>query len=134
MIADRDENGNYIERSENGMVFRKPQYVDWEGEPIERTPDEYRYSYNAYVLWKDKDDYKDVVYCDRMRQWDYKKYIMLTKKYFGNESDYWYGRERKEIQNFLREYMDKPDLILVGMMTGCNVSSGYPYWIFMIDY
>ena len=107
--------------------------VDWNGNPIERTTNEYPYSYDAYVVIKKSDEYKHVVYSDRLLQWNYDKHNMLCKKHFGNDGQYWNDRSEKQIEAFLRDYYEKPDLMLVGIMTGCNVSNGYPYWIFMFD-
>jgi hypothetical protein len=108
-------------------------YSDWNGKPIERTPDEYPYSYDAYVITKAKNDYQDTFYSDILLQWDYKKHNELCKKHFGDESQYWSNRSTEKIEAFLQDYSNNPTLKLVGIMTGCNVSNGYPYWIFMYD-
>ena len=117
----------------NNDIYWTSRYVDWEGKPVERTPEKYSYSYDAYVIHKLKNDYEHAVYSDRLWQWDSKKYNRFYKKHFGNEGQYWDGRGIDKIQEFLRDYYDKPELTLVGVMKGCNVSSGYPYWIFMFD-
>lgn len=117
----------------DGYVIRHSRYNDWEGTPVGRTPDEYRYSYDAYVVSKKKDDYQHSVYSDRLRQWDWDKHNELCKKHFGNEGQYWDGRSDEKIEAFLRDYYGKEELQLVGIMTGCNASNGYPYWVFMFD-
>ena len=118
----------------DGDLISFPHYRDWNDNPIERTPEKYPYSYSPYVIQKRSDTYKDCVYSDRLLQWSYNKHNELCKKHFGNEGQLWDGREFDKIQEFLREYLDKPNLELVGIMKGCNVSSGYPYWIFMFNH
>lgn len=115
-----------------GIEYTSP-YRDWDGNPVDRTPNEYRYSYDPYVQYKKKDEYQHVVYSDRLLQWDYDKHNRLCEKHFGNSGQYWNDRSIKDIESFLRDWYDKPELELVGKMEGCNVSNGYPYWIFMFD-
>ena len=121
---------NYI--NVTGSFFS--MFADWNGDPIERTPHEFPYSYDAYVISKKSDNYKHCVYSDRLLQWNYDKHNELCLKHFGNEGQYWSDRSDDKIEAFLRDYLDKPELELVGIMNGCNVSNGYPYWIFMFNY
>ena len=116
----------------DGLCFfeGESRYKDWDGNPVKRTRDEYRYSYDAYVVSKKADKYEHAVYSDRLYQWDSKKHDKFCEKHFGNQGQYWDGRGFKQIEAFLRDYYNKPELELVGIMTGCNVSSGYPYWVF----
>ena len=125
--------GNVCRDQYGNILHFNHRYTDWNGNPVERTPDEYRYSYDAYVIKKIKDDYEDCVYSDRLRQWDWDKHKELVKKHFGNEGQLWHNREFSKIEAFLRDFFDLPNLTLVGVMEGCNVSNGYPYWIFMFD-
>lgn len=118
---------------EMGNIMFYPQFLDWDGNEVERTPDKYRYSYDAYVTYKKADKYKHAAYSDRLFQHDYKKYNKLCKKHFGNEGQYWDDRSEKKIQAFLRDFYGKPKLELVGIMNGCNASNGFPYWVFMFD-
>jgi hypothetical protein len=62
-------------------------------------------------------------------QWDYEKYNTLAKKYFGDESQYWYTREPAIVQTFLSEWVGY-DVNLVRITEHCNVSNGYPVWSF----
>ena len=119
--------------NECGYIIRHSMYNDWNGKPVKRTPDKYRYSYDAYVVSKKADEYQYAVYSDRLLQWDWDKHNRLCKKHFGNEGQYWDNRSEEKIEAFLRDYYENPELQLVGIMTGCNVSNGYPYWIFMFD-
>lgn len=52
------------------------------------------------------------------------------KKHFGNEGDYWYNRDPNRIEEFLKEYFNKPNLKLIFIMEYCNASDGYPVWRF----
>lgn len=118
----------------NNMGFYSTSpYVDWNDKPVERTPDKFRYSYDAYVIYKKSEEYNQTVYSDRLHQWDYEKYNRLSEKHFGNQGQYWNNRDTDKIEAFLRDYYDKPELELIGIMEGCNASSGFPYWIFFFN-
>lgn len=117
----------------NGYYRTYGGYRDWAGNYIKKTPDTHGYSYDPYVVYKNKQEYEHSVYSDRLFQWDSQKHDSLCKKHFGNQSSYWNNRSNDKIEAFLRDYFDKPNIKLVGVMQGCNVSSGYPYWIFMYD-
>ena len=62
---------------------------------------------------------------------DYKKYNELCQKYFGNQGQYWSGREPKIIQEFLSEWIGY-EIILCKIWQYTNQSNGYPYWRFDI--
>lgn len=108
-------------------------YNDWDGNPVERTTDKYMYSYDPYVLSKKSDDYRHAVYSDRLFQYDYEKHNILCKRHFGNDGQVWDNRSNEKIEAFLQDYFGNPKLELVGIMKGCNMSSGHPYWIFMYN-
>ncbi len=69
------------------------------------------------------------VYSDRLVQWDYKKHNDLCQKHFGNQGQYWSGRDSSKIEAFLSEYIGK-DIILCRIEELENASNGYPYWRF----
>ena len=109
------------------------QYLDLQGKPVKRTPETDPYSYDAYVTYKSNEflpsDYW--VYDDRMRQWDWDKYHNAAKEVWPKGSPhYFYGKDPKDINKFLNLYYGK-EVKLTAIMTGCNVSNGYPYWIFV---
>jgi hypothetical protein len=106
-------------------------YRDWDGNPVKKNRHDYRYSYDPYVIFQKRTQYDNCVYSDRLYQWDSKKYNLLCEKHFGNQGQMWSGRPIKKIESFLQDYHDNPNLELVGVMEGCNVSTGFPYWIFM---
>ena len=124
---------NDIHPKDRHLFGFSPMYRDWHGKPVEKTPHSHPYSYDAYVVEKKADKYKNSIYSDRLWQWDYKKYNELCRKYFGNEAQLWDGRSFNKIEEFLRDHQSNPELRLIGIMKGCNVSSGYPYWVFMFD-
>lgn len=106
-------------------------YIDEHGNPITKTKHTHPYSYDGFVQWRggSNDEANGTVYSDRMSQWDYEKNDALKKKHFGNVSDYFSGRQPKDIEAYLSDYFGKPvKLILV--MEYCNVSNGYPVWRF----
>jgi hypothetical protein len=112
------------------------RFVDWAGRPVWKTPDECPYSYDAYVIWRKDDSTMRVghtSYSDRLLQWDYDKHNKLCMKHFGNEGQMWDGREPCKVEAFLKDYHGEPGLGLVGIMKGCNVSNGFPYWLFLYD-
>ncbi|MDO8415183.1 MAG: hypothetical protein Q7S87_03105 [Agitococcus sp.] len=73
-------------------------------------------------------------YSDRLYQWDDEKYNRICRQIFGNEAQVWDARTPMQTEQFLREYFDKPELVLTKIMKGTNVSSGYPYWYFEYCY
>ena len=113
--------------------FFMGNFVNWEGEPITRTPYTHSYSYETFVTLQKKKKYKDCIYSDRLLQWDRNKHGRLCQKYFGNTAHTWSNRDSFKIEKFLQDYTDNKDLKLVGIMQGCNQSSGYPFWVFMYD-
>ena len=116
----------------DGCIYNH-SYTDWEGNPTERTPDNARYTFEPYVVYKLADKYQHVDYSDRLFQFDPDKYNELCKKHFNNESQAWDRRDVKSIESFLRDYHDDQKLELVGVMHGCNVGNGFPYWMFMFN-
>lgn len=117
-----------------GMLGYGCVYVDEHDCPVERTKEEYPYSYSGFVLHRlaPNQDATGTVYTDRLYQWDAKKHDRLCEKYFGDTGQYWQNREPGSIEGFLREYLGIPGLRLVLVMEYCNVSSGYPVW--RLDY
>ena len=107
-------------------------YVDEFDRPIERTPHEYPYSYDSFVIHRvgANEDATSTIYSDRILQWDYKKARKLMAKHFGESGDYWNNREPKKIEKFLREYCKDKTIEIVYIMEHCNRSSGYPLWSF----
>lgn len=106
-------------------------YVDMLGNPVEKTKEEYPYSYDPYVVFDKREDGSkfSVVYSDRLIQWNHKKYDISCREVWNNERQYFSNRQPNDIEKFLCLYFGyKVKLVLI--MEGCNVSNGYPYWVF----
>lgn len=111
------------------------RHVDLNGNPISRTKQEYPYSYDPFVVWK-RDYHKGkghTVYSDRLIQWDYNKFNKCCQQVWNNTGQYFDNRKPNDIEKFLSKYFDK-EIKLTAIMEGCNISSGYPYWIFFYEY
>lgn len=106
-------------------------FYDWINPEKNSTPEDYPFSFDAFYLWRDFDKHNkpnglDIIYTDRMYQWDYDKAtkafegyrdirnltkddcMMIAKKYFGNETQ------------------------CIGYALCCNASNGYPIGMFII--
>jgi hypothetical protein len=105
--------------------------VDEYGNPVERSKSEYPYSYSGFITYRNGENKEanSTIYSDRLLQWDYKKYNILSKKHFGNEGQIFYSRSPKKIEAFLKDWFSK-DLKIIFIMEYCNVSNGFPYWRF----
>lgn len=106
-------------------------YQDLYGNPVERTREQYPYSYDPYVQWRDgsNEEIECCVYSDRLMQWDFDKFNSCCQKVFGDRGQLFNQRQPKQIEQFLSLYFDTPIKLIV-IQEGCNVSNGYPYWIF----
>lgn len=124
-------------RNEDGFVSFGG--VDEHDNPVERSKEEYPYSYDGFVQERvlPNSEATSTVYSDRLLQWDYELTRKLMKKHFKDTGideggDWWNNRSAESIQGFLRERLNKPNLLVVLVMEYCNVSTGYPVW--RIDY
>lgn len=115
---------------ENSEGFLVP--IDEHGKPVTRTKATHPYSYDGFVTWRGGDNAEATsgAYSDRLMQFDRPKLIALSKKHFGDESDYWYSREPQAIEAFLRDWFENPLLKLILVMECCNQATGYPLWRF----
>lgn len=113
-------------------VYYSNGLVDEHDKPIERTPATHPYSYDGFVTHRfgKNEEANNTIYSDRLLRWDFKKYNELSKKHFGDEGQYFYNREPKNIEAFLRDWCEDQKLKLIFVMEYCNVSSGYPLWRF----
>jgi len=104
-------------------------YVDEHDNPVKRTKDTHPYSYDGYVVWRGgkNEEVTGTAYSDRLREWDCKKYDSLSEKY-GNPGS-WNTKNPAEIEKFLQEYNDEPELKLILIMEYCR-NNGYPLWRF----
>lgn len=72
------------------------------------------------------------IYTDRLYQWDFSRANELQDKHFGSRSQYWDRFQPKDIEAFLRDWCNDPELELIKIVEYCNVSTGYPTW--RLDY
>lgn len=113
----------------------KPRFVDLTGREVKRTPLEYPYNYDEYVVWKDKNfDISSCsgVYSDRLWEWDSAKYNRCCQEVFKNTGQRFNSREPEQINKFLNLYFEKK-IKLTAILQGCNQWSGFPYWIFLYE-
>lgn len=108
-----------------------PRFCDINGTPVKHTPFTDPYSYDSYVIWKSPDfeEADCCVYHDRMMSWNWDKFAEACHRVWGNGGQMFHNRHPKDIEKFLSLYFDK-DVELTLVMQGCNVSNGYPYWVF----
>lgn len=106
-------------------------FVDLDGNPVERTPWSHPYSFSEHVLWKSDDCTKmdHFVYSDRMMSWDWTKFHDSMKQVWQQHGHYFDGDNPADVERFLSLYQEKP-VKLTAILKGCNVSNGYPYYIF----
>lgn len=115
-----------------GHYFTTGGPVDYNGNPVEKTKHDYPYTYDSFVTYRNgsNEEVNHTVYPDRLISWGRKKYDKLAEKYFGGSGHYFSGRSPESIERFLQEYYENPKLKLIVIQEGCNVSNGYPYWVF----
>ena len=106
-------------------------FVDLDGNPVKHTPWSHPYSFDEHVLWKSEDCEKTdcFVYSDRMMSWDWDKFHESMKQVWEKHGHYFDGDDPKDVEKFLSLYNDKP-VKLTAILKGCNLSNGYPYFIF----
>ena len=73
-------------------------------------------------------------YSDRLWRRNPELFSELVKKHFKDPGQSFYYRSDESIQNFLRDYLNKQDLILVEIRRYENASNGFPYWHFLFHY
>lgn len=106
--------------------------VDEHNKPVKRTKDKYPYSYDGFIIHRSlpNEETTHTLYSDRLHTNYYKNWSSLSNKHFGSNGDYFWDRKPENIQAFLCELLNKPDLKLVLIMEYCNLSNGYPVWRF----
>ena len=97
-----------------------------------RTPREYPYSYDAHFSWRDfdKSDMEgiDIVYSDRMRDWDPEKY----KTALNTVGRCWIENISRDAAKRLIEIYYDGAYECVGFGRCCNMSSGYGIGLFYL--
>lgn len=109
-----------------------PDWVNPERENFTKSDEPYRYS--EFFLWRfggrytkrgwnfGKNVHSD--YSDRLQQWDYAKWNRAVEGL--GRIDSW-GQDG--CSKVLTAYFGKP-IEAIALAEGCNISNGYPYWIF----
>lgn len=120
----------------SGEEYADEGYRDEDGNPVRRTPQTHRYSYDTFVQWQHpkltRRQADGDAYSDRLLMWDWDKYNEAHEAVWGNKAQYFYegdGGDPKKVEQFLSLYLGK-SVTLVTILQGCNQSSGYPVWFF----
>lgn len=130
----------YVEYLCSSGVFGG-QYIDQYGKPVDRTPITHPYQYNSFIVYRngENDEVDHTIYSDHLYKFShgedsYEHYNRMTMKHFRDVSQQWHLSDRSpdEIEEFLKDYFNKPNLKLVYMMQGCHQMSGYPIWSFHV--
>lgn len=110
--------------------FIPPVVCNIEGKPVKRDKKNWPYNYDRFVIWKGDWHRTDhAVYSDRLRQWDSEKYSKCCKEVWPNGGGSFSSKSSSDIQKFLSLYFGQ-QIKLTGVEEECNVSNGFPYWIF----
>lgn len=116
-----------VKIDKDGMV----QYMSKDGEIRRRAPAEPQRDWASPVTHFDTgvqgNGCND---SDRLLMADWDKHNELCLKHFGDVAQFWGGRKPVSIEAFLRDYFDKPDLVLTKIMKMYNRSNGHPIWHF----
>jgi hypothetical protein len=93
-----------------------------------RTKEESPYGYSDHYLWGERQGGCSAVYSDRLAQWDAAKASAARDAVanYGARYGYW-GKEGTS--KYLSAYFGRP-IEAVAVAEGCNVSNGFPYWVF----
>lgn len=129
----RRRNGTAVLTPQDWSAGRKPtgwtdRYRFVHPEMECRTKEDWPYSYSEHYLWGEREEGCDAVYSDRLQQWEPEKYKEAAKIVAGSKSRYG-GWGKALTSKYLSAYFGKP-VEAVAVAEGCNVSSGYPYWVF----
>lgn len=112
-------------------VLGHDYFVDLDGNSVKRTPLSHPYSFDEHVLWK-SDEFQrtdHMVYSDRMMSWDWNKFHDSMKQVWGKHGHYFDNDKPEDVEKFMSLYQGHP-VKLTLIMKGCNVSNGYPYFLF----
>lgn len=134
----RDTGKTFVDQ--NGLVLHIQELgVEYPGMCLgERTKHQYPYSYDPHLQWSKQVGVPQDArgeYSDRLHQWEPQKFKALCMKHFaGKRGDpggqMFHSRTPKDIEAFLRDYFDRPQLELLRVEEHCNQATGYPVWVF----
>lgn len=105
--------------------------VNIKGDKVRHTKFQFPYGYDQFLIWKGayNQNTDQSVFSDRMMCLDYERFNVCCIQTFGNDGQCFYDRKPADIEKFLSMYFDK-NIQLTGIEEGCNISNGYPYWVF----
>lgn len=124
----------------DGRTHSDTDYLDLYGKQVKRTKKQYPYTYNPFVIWMDDNFNLDKaniqVYSDRMREWDFDKYIECCRivwKGCGVPINDTHILALYHYMQFVHLYFkdDMPNFKLTAIMQGCNYGNGYEHLIFI---
>lgn len=109
------------------------RFVGLDGRPVARSPHEYHYSYDEFVLFRSRSFRPDdgTEYSDRLFQRDPAlfRHCMAETAPESPESQSFSRMSSKDAEKFLSLYVGRP-VELTAVLQGCNASDGNPYWVF----
>jgi len=113
----------------DGLTVGSRGGVDWVNPRYTKGKTSNPYSYSEFYLARsvpvaDVKKY-DGVYSDRLQEWNREKFEEAGKPFQKRFDQF----SLKDCSAFLTAYYGKP-VTAVALAEGCNVSNGYPYWIF----
>lgn len=92
------------------------------------TKEDWPYSYSEHYLWGEKTKDSEAVYSDRLAQWDHTKHRDAVEAVADLKCRYGHWGQAGT-SKFLSSYYGKP-VNAIAVAEGCNVSNGYPYFVF----
>lgn len=104
-------------------------FVNPQGE--RKTKAESPYGYSEFYIWRDADlTHSTGDYSDRLEQWSAEKWKAAWDAMPKNKRIT--EMTKRDCSKFLSVYHGRP-IKAMGLIEGCNVSNGYPYWVFLYE-
>ena len=101
--------------------------IDWVDPRRRVTKAQSPYGYDSFYIWRDNLDDSHAEYSDRLMQHDYSKWKEAWETVPANKPMAKFTR--KDASKFLSTFYGK-EIVATGLVEGCNISNGSPYWIF----
>lgn len=130
-LSAEDAVGNAMKAYQNEAGMNVMRLVDKHGNFIEKTPDEYPYTFDTHVVkrWGDNEEVNGTIYSDRAKN----SYPEEFKKYFDGQWG-WDQATQDQLKDFLNECFDYTVEKVILLMKGSNSSSGFPFWVVQYKY
>lgn len=115
-------------------------YRDLEGNIVKRNREEYPYSYEPYVIYKNSDFKKTdtAYYSDRVEHCYFTNdeienaLIQLGLQRYGSSCERMSWKNENHVTR-LMSILLKKDVKCTAILEGCNYGNGYPYWLVYIQ-